>query len=100
MQWVILSKLNIKIKWTGHAGPMGAEQSNLASEEAEYAFHVLRVDENSPAAVAKLVPHFDYIVSVNGVKVVLSICKVIDGSRSKKRQTWSLKWPKTIWTGR
>jgi C-terminal processing protease CtpA/Prc len=78
---------------------MGAEQSNLASE-AEYAFHVLRIDENSPAAVAKLVPFFDYIVSVNGVKVVLGIWNVIECHRSRRRQTWLLKWLKTIWTGR
>lgn len=50
---------------------MGAEQSKHQSEGTIHAFHVLRVDENSPAASAKLVPYFDYIVSVNGVEVVI-----------------------------
>ncbi|PJF18150.1 hypothetical protein PSACC_02038, partial [Paramicrosporidium saccamoebae] len=51
---------------------MGAEQSNLASEETRHAFHVLRVDENSPAAVAKLVPYFDYIVAIQETPNVVS----------------------------
>jgi hypothetical protein len=49
---------------------MGADQSKLDEETVRHAFHVLRVDENSPAALAKLCPYFDYITSVNGVDVV------------------------------
>lgn len=72
---------------------MGAEQSNLGQttapaaaavlaasndnvksisrdENPRYGYHVLRVDSNSPAAAAKLIPYFDYIVAVNGVDVV------------------------------
>ncbi len=52
---------------------MGAEQSTLALDSSrgpQYAFRVLRVDADSPAAAARLVPYFDYITSVNGVDVV------------------------------
>jgi hypothetical protein len=53
---------------------MGAAQSTDAvgndSGEILFGFHVLRVDPNSPADVAKLCPFFDYIISVNGVIVV------------------------------
>lgn len=50
---------------------MGADQSKLGdSSTPKHAFNVLRVDENSPAAQAKLQPYFDYIVSVNGVEIV------------------------------
>lgn len=56
---------------------MGAAQSSdaastngSAAEQVQYGFHVLRVDEHSPAYDAKLVPFFDFITSVNGVQVV------------------------------
>lgn len=50
---------------------MGADQSKLGeSSTIKHAFNVLRVDEHSPAARAKLHPYFDYIVSVNGVEIV------------------------------
>lgn len=49
---------------------MGAEQSKTGGQQTKFAFHVLRVDECSPAAKAKVVPYFDYIVSVNGVEIV------------------------------
>ena len=52
------------------ASPMGAEQSKTGGQQTKFAFHVLRVDECSPAAKAKVVPYFDYIVSVNGVEIV------------------------------
>lgn len=46
---------------------MGNGQS---TEERKYAFQVLRVEAQSPAAAAHLVPYLDYITSVNGVSVV------------------------------
>lgn len=54
---------------------MGAAQSTdgvgeAGAQETSYGFYVLRVDEHSPAADAKLTPFFDYIISVNGVQVV------------------------------
>lgn len=50
---------------------MGAEQSTIKEAGAQrHGFHVLRVDEGSPAATAGLVAFFDYIVSVNGVEVL------------------------------
>lgn len=39
-------------------------------DDVQYGFHVLRVDDHSPAHDAKLVPFFDYIIYVNGVQVV------------------------------
>lgn len=55
---------------TGRPPIMGAEQSRVSGQQTKFAFHVLRVDEHSPAARAMLVPYFDYIVSVNGVEIV------------------------------
>lgn len=56
---------------------MGAAQSTdtvsgsgANPDDVQYGFHVLRVDEHSPAHDAKLVPFFDYIIYVNGVQVV------------------------------
>lgn len=50
---------------------MGAEQSKIDNAAgARYGFHVLRVDELSPAAKAGLIAYFDYIVAVNGVEIV------------------------------
>lgn len=52
---------------------MGAGQSAdtlSQAEDARFGFHVLRVDEHSPAHDSKLIPFFDYIISVNGVQVV------------------------------
>ena len=49
---------------------MGAEQSKIDGDATKHAFHVLRVDGDSPASAAKLCPYFDYITSVNGVEVV------------------------------
>jgi hypothetical protein len=57
---------------------MGAAQSTDTlsgqagnPDDNQYGFHVLRVDEHSPAYDAKLIPFFDYIIYVNGVQVVL-----------------------------
>ncbi len=53
---------------------MGAGQSTdtigQGSEDIQYGFYVLRVDDHSPAHDAKLIPFFDYITYVNGVQVV------------------------------
>jgi hypothetical protein len=66
---------------------MGAAQStdtvggeNGRAEEAQYGFQVLRVDEHSPAADARLIPFFDYIISVNGVQVVCLLISVFNAS--------------------
>ena len=54
---------------------MGAEQSTIDNTVgARYGFHVLRVDELSPAAKAGLIAYFDYIVAVNGVEIVSFSC--------------------------
>lgn len=52
---------------------MGAEQSKINGGETRYGFNVLRIDENSPAHTAGLIPLFDYIVAVNGVEIVISV---------------------------
>jgi len=50
---------------------MGSEQSKVDNAAgARYGFHVLRVDELSPAAKAGFIAYFDYIVAVNGVEIV------------------------------
>ena len=67
------------MKWKEGQSPvhlaMGAAQSTdtvggSSPDEVQYGFQVLRVDEHSPAFDAKLIPFFDYIISVNGVQVV------------------------------
>lgn len=75
---------------------MGVEQSNLVPSEVKYGFNVLRVDENSPAAAVKLVPYFEYIVSVNGVEVVrlLYLYVFLLLNRFKKYLMLSPKWQK------
>lgn len=45
---------------------MGAEQSTLDGK----GYHVLRIQESSPAHHADLQPFFDYIVGINGEKLV------------------------------
>ncbi|CAI2167470.1 530_t:CDS:2 [Funneliformis geosporum] len=50
---------------------MGGTQSTAAKG---YGYHVLRVQENSPAHAVGIEPFFDYIVGINGVQLV------IDGS--------------------
>lgn len=47
----------------------GRDDSSLSATDQK-AFHVLQVSPNSPASRAKLVPYFDYIVSVNGITVL------------------------------
>lgn len=68
------------MKWKEGQSPvhlaMGAAQSTDTvggsnPDEVQYGFQVLRVDEHSPAFDAKLIPFFDYIISVNGVQVVI-----------------------------
>jgi hypothetical protein len=55
------------------SSPVAAQRSGAAdslSARDQKAFQVLAVYNNSPASRAKLVPYFDYIVSVNGVTVL------------------------------
>lgn len=60
---------------------MGNEQSNISTrpsvtkelqvgQSSSVGFHVLNVDSGSPAFSAGLVAYFDYIVAVNGVRVI------------------------------
>lgn len=52
------------------------DDSSMSSVDQK-AFHVLQVSPNSPASRAKLVPYFDYIVSVNGVTVLQETPNVV-----------------------
>ncbi|CAG8531282.1 14891_t:CDS:10 [Funneliformis caledonium] len=47
---------------------MGGTQS---TEAKGYGYHVLRVQENSPAYTVGIEPFFDYIVGINGVQLVI-----------------------------
>lgn len=79
---------------------MGAAQSTDTvgggerPEEIQYGFQVLRVDEHSPAADARLVPFFDYIISVNGVQVVTChlFLSALIYCRFKNRPMSSVTW--------
>ncbi|RUS29190.1 GRASP55/65 PDZ-like domain-containing protein, partial [Jimgerdemannia flammicorona] len=46
---------------------MGGAQS---TEGNRYGYHILKVRENSPAYFAGIEPFFDYIVGINGIKLV------------------------------
>jgi hypothetical protein len=55
---------------------MGAGESKHSEDVADYlngeyeGFHVLKVQEGSPGELAGLVPFFDYIVTINGHRLV------------------------------
>lgn len=55
---------------------MGAGESKPSDDIDEYlngeynGYHVLKVQDGSPGELAGLVPFFDYIVSINGVRLV------------------------------
>lgn len=59
---------------------MGANQSNLSENNADsvsaklaarHGFQILRVHPNSPVSEARIFPYFDFIISINGVEVVI-----------------------------
>lgn len=52
------------------------DDSSLSSKDQK-AFNILQVSPNSPASRAKLVPYFDYIISVNGINVVQETPNVV-----------------------
>ena len=49
---------------------MGASQSLEVPGGGTSGYNILRVQDNSPGAKAGLEPFFDYIIAVNGIRLV------------------------------
>ena len=52
------------------------DDSSLSTKDQK-TFNILHVSPNSPASRAKLIPYFDYIISVNGINVVQETPNVV-----------------------